>query len=202
MPVQKLLSLFPLDLVLVPGELLPLHIFEPRYRALLSRAEATGTEFGIVRQRQSTLERTGCAAKVRQVTRRFEDGRFNVVASGTRRFLARSFDRSEECVRAVVEFFEDDKPAQPDAGKVRALVQAAEQVRRLTGKSGANWDPNHPWLSFRIAGDLPVDPDLKQALLEMRGEVERVERLTGYLLGVLRKRARKRLVQTNGNLRP
>lgn len=195
------LPLFPLDLVLLPGELLPLHIFEPRYRSMVSRSHEDGAEFGIVRQSQERLEQVGCTAKVQEITRRFDDGRFNVMVIGVRRFRVRSFDTSEECLYAVAEFFDDRTPAQADAAKVRAMLDAAERVSRLAGVRKGGWEPNHPWLSLRIAADLPVEPEMKQTLLETRSEVERVARLTRYLQGVLRKRNRKRVAQGNGRLR-
>ena len=199
------LPLFPLDLVLMPGEVLSLHIFEPRYRVMISEAHATRSEFGIVRQAGDSLVRVGCAAKVREVTKRFEDGRFNIDAIGTRRFVALSFDSSEECLHGAVEFFGDDSPVQADAAKVQAMLDAALRVRRLVGQGPAKWEPNHPWLSFRIASDLPVAKETKQALIETRTELDRVALLTGYLRGVIAKRQqrqeRERLVRGNGRLR-
>ena len=172
---------------------------------MISLAYAEGSEFGIVRQSEETLERVGCAVKVREVKERFPDGRFIIDAMGTRRFEIRSVDSSEECLQAGVEFFGDDNPAQPDASKVSALLDVAEKVRRLVSATAQNWDPNHPWLSFRVAGDLPLSAATKQELLQTRSEVERVESLTQYLRAVVEKRDRReerqRLVQSNGKLR-
>ena len=205
MAEKALLPLFPLDVVLLPGEKLPLHIFEPRYRSMISKANADGSEFGILRQRDKKLERQGCAAKVREITERFDDGRFNIQAIGTRRFVVRTLDSSEECLQGAIEFFDDDTPAQADASKVRAMLDVATKVRRLTGSATSRWDPNHPWLSFRIAGDLPIAPDMKQKLLELRSEIERVNLLTGYLRAVIGKRERRekreQIVRGNGRLR-
>ena len=205
MAEKALLPLFPLDMVLVPWEVVPLHIFEPRYRAMISSAHADGSEFGMVRRSEDTLERVGCAANVREVTERFEDGRFNIRAAATRRFDIRSLDSSEDCLQAAVEYFADDTPAQASAVKVQALVEAAERVRRLASAPAADWDPNHPWLTFRIAASLPLAAEAKQQLLESRSEIDRVELLTGYLQGVIAKRAqreeRERIVRGNGRLR-
>ena len=205
MAEKALLPLFPLDLVLLPGELLPLHIFEPRYRTMIARADAERREFGVVRQAEDELQRFGCAARVAEVTERFDDGRFNIRAVGTRRFQVHALDSSEECLQAAIEYFDDDSPVQADAAKVQALLGAARRVGRIVGAAEAGWDPNHPWLSFRIAGGLPVAKAVKQRLLEMRDEVQRVELLTGYLRGVIAKRKKRRtserLVRGNGRLR-
>ncbi len=205
MAEKALLPLFPLDLVLLPGEVLPLHIFEPRYRAMISEAHANRGEFGIVRQGKENLQRVGCAAQVREVTERFGDGRFNIDAIGTRRFMVHSFDSSEECLHGAVEFFGDDSPVQANAAQVQALLDGAARVRKLLGQGSAKWEPNHPWLSFRVAADLPIAAETKQALLETRTELDRVELLTAYLDGVIAKRRerqeRERLVRRNGRLR-
>ncbi len=205
MAEKALLPLFPLDLVLVPGEVLPLHIFEPRYRVMVSNALADRTEFGVVRQSGDSLEQVGCAATVREVTQRFDDGRFNIRAAGSRRFLIRMLDSSEECIQGAVEYFADDSPAQVSSSAVGALIDVATRVRRLTDSPQEDWNPNHPWLSFRIAAGLPLELDTKQRLLSSRSEVQRVELLTGYLQGVVAKRARReereRLARGNGRLR-
>ena len=205
MPDEAFLPLFPLDLVLLPGEVLPLHIFEPRYRTMISEADAASSEFGVVRQTGSSLRRVGCSAKVREVTERFDDGRFNIEAVGIRRFVLRSIDTSRDCVHGAVEYFGDDSPAQANADKVQALLDAASEVRKILGEKARDWEPNHPWLSIRIASDLPVAKDTKQSLLETRNEVDRVELLTNYLRGVAAKRRRRHqrddLVRSNGRLR-
>ena len=205
MPDEVFLPLFPLDLVLLPGEVLPLHIFEPRYREMIAEADAASSEFGVVRQKGSSLQRVGCSAKVREVTERFDDGRFNIKAVGIRRFVLRSIDTSRDCVHGAVEYFGDDSPAQANADKVRTLLDAASEVRKILGEDPKDWEPNHPWLSIRIASDLPVAKDTKQSLLETRNEVDRVELLTNYLRGVAAKRRRRHerddLVRSNGRLR-
>lgn len=202
---KALLPLFPLDLVLLPGEVVPLHIFEPRYRKMISSAHDNHEEFGIVRRVDKNLERVGCAAKVQEVTERLEDGRFNIRAIGTRRFVLHSLDSSGECLHGVVDFYGDDSPAQANAAKVQALLEAARRVHRLVGKGATAWEPNHPWLSFRIGSDLPLAKNTKQRLLATRSEVDRVELLTRYLRGVIAKRdqrkERERIVQGNGKLR-
>ncbi len=205
MAEKTLLPLFPLDLVLVPWEVVPLHVFEPRYRSMISRAFEDQSEFGVVRQTDDGLESVGCAAKVREIKERREDGRFNADAMGTRRFEIRSLDSSEECVQAGVEFFGDDDPAQASAFTVQRLLDAATKVLDNVNATAENWNPNHPWLSFRIAGDLPLSASAKQALLETRSEVKRTQMLTQYLHAVIANRGRReewqRLGRSNGKLR-
>ena len=205
MAQESLLPLFPLDLVLLPGEVLPLHIFEMRYRRMISKCHSEGSEFGIVLRSGDELERIGCAAKVREITERFDDGRFNVQVIGSRRFIVRAFDRSEECLQGAVEYFSDETPEQASASEVEGMLAVAGEVRRLTGSKPLVWDPNHPWLSFKVAADLPASKELKQQLLRTTSEVDRVEMVTIVLQAMInvreRRQRREQLARGNGRMR-
>jgi Lon protease-like protein len=78
--------LFPLRLVALPSELIPLHVFEERYKAMIARCETEPTEFGILCTDEEGQRVTGCACEIAEVLERFEDGRINLVARGTRPF--------------------------------------------------------------------------------------------------------------------
>lgn len=202
---KALLPLFPLDLVLLPGEILPLRIFEARYRTMISAAHRQKSEFGIVWQSEGHLEHLGCAAKVREVTRRFEDGQFNIDAIGTRRFRVHSFDESEDVLQGAVEFFGDASSERPSRRTVQSLTKLGRRVMGMLGKGAVQWNLDHPWLSFQVAADLGLAPEAKQALLRTRTEAERVERLMRHLRGIVagreRRKERQRLVRSNGRLR-
>ena len=202
MAVEAFLPLFPLDLVLLPGELLPLHIFEPRYRSMISQKHSDGGEFGIVRQHAGGIERTGCAATVHSITERFDDGRFNVLVMGTRRFVARMIDSSEECWQAVAEFFDDDEHGAASAERERKLIEIAQAVLGAGEDTATEGDARrHSVFSFRVAAGLPLGPETKQSLLEARSEIERVDLLIKHLEGVVesRRESRKRMLAARGN---
>ena len=207
MPEKALLPLFPLETVLLPHERLPLRIFEPRYRTMIGSAVEHGTEFGVVRDSGGNPAAAGCAARVARVTRRRDDGSFDIEARGTRRFRILSLDRSEEVLQGVVEYFEDDSPAQADLRRVEALIALAGQyAERTQGKPPGPFEPNHPLLSFQIAGRLPVSLDAKQKLLEATAEIDRVELLTrcfqAALMEIERRGRMSRLAGANGHAGP
>ena len=118
--MQSTLPLFPLNTVLVPGLVMPLHIFEPRYRhmvaSLLALADEDEREFGIIGIREgrqvatdgiSALYPVGCATVIRQ-SETFDDGRYDIVTTGSRRFRVLSLDSSQPLLTARVEFLSDD----------------------------------------------------------------------------------------------
>ncbi len=177
-----MLPLFPLGAVLYPGMLLPLHIFEERYRQLV-RDLLDGAEprrFGVIAIRKGretgidgvhSLYEIGCTATLRRVEER-EDGRFNIVSVGTRRFRLLTLDRTRPYLQGEVEMLADE-PADPaEAGPAVRVIQAAfrEYLDALTEWGGATVRledlPDEPeLLSFIVAAAMIIDLPERQAML-------------------------------------
>ena len=205
MPVY-LLPLFPLPLVLFPGAPLPLHIFEPRYRQMLSDCLAGDSRFGIVfrpediGERELEAGRVGCVAEVDDA-HTLPDGRSNIVVHGVRRFTLRRFVASPAPyhVGEVAEY--EDIPEDADA-----LAPAASRVRELFARVGRaartlsdDRDPLPPLpddpdaLSFGIAALIDMEAPRRQELLVSRLASERltaIERLLSGAVGSLEARAK------------
>ena len=177
-----MLPLFPLGAVLYPGMLLPLHIFEERYRQLV-RDLLDGAEprrFGVIAIRKGretgidgvhSLYEIGCTATLRRVEER-EDGRFDIVSVGTRRFRLLTLDRTRPYLQGEVEMLADE-PADPaEAGPAVRVIQAAfrEYLDALTEWGGATVRledlPDEPeLLSFIVAAAMVIDLPERQAML-------------------------------------
>jgi len=180
--MEVLIPLFPLELVLFPEETLPLHVFEERYKQMigecLEKSElAPGEgEFGVVCVREKQLQAVGGAARIREVVRRYDDGRLDILTEGQRRFEILLTDSAKSYLRAAVAFFEDDAEALPGAAEVehgRALLQ--QLLSRLNisrERAGLNRAFRH--LSFQIAAALPLGLELKQQVLALRNETDRL----------------------------
>src|SRR3954468_24535672 len=84
--VQPDFPLFPLGIVALPSEPVPLHIFEPRYRTMIAECLESGSEFGIVWASDDGLRQIGCACEIAEVLERHEDGRLDILTRGTRPF--------------------------------------------------------------------------------------------------------------------
>src|SRR5271155_2912576 len=103
MPVPNvLLPLFPLDLVLLPGTPLPLHIFEPRYKELIRTCLGERTKFGVIRAAEGGIVRVGCSAEIVDVVRTYPDGRMDILTMGRQRFAVHDVDQDSEYLRADV----------------------------------------------------------------------------------------------------
>ncbi len=188
----KHLPLFPLPLVLLPGELLPLHIFEPRYRQMLEDVRLDKNLFGVsfFNPQQSFAEKPaagtiGCVAEVREAET-LADGRSNILTVGVIRYrLLDYIDAGEPYLIGDVEFFEDDAEdataLKPLADEVIALFRrVAEAARKLSGARSnlseiQNAEPER--LSFLIGAAFNLEPELKYQLLETRSTGERLTKL-------------------------
>lgn len=205
--MSRLLPLFPLQLVVFPGNSLPLHIFEPRYREMVGNAERDGSEFGIVLAREGGIVNIGCTVRVEQILERYPDGRFDVMTRGERRFEITSINQDLAYLRGEVEFFEDDDWTAPPADLRHRAVEAHEALQRSlksTGDGGREIepDPEHPRLSFQL-GQAVDDLDFQNRLLRSRSEVERLKEFIHFTATHIERReyaARlKKAIPTNGH---
>jgi Lon protease-like protein len=165
--------LFPLGIVALPGELIPLHIFEERYKTMMNECLRTEHEFGIVWLSDDGLREIGCACEIDRVLERTDDGRMNLVARGTRPFRVVERQSHLPYPAGVVEFVEDrDDPVDPDL--LRTAREAyADLVRRATDR-----DPDEHELAemsaYAMAATVDFGLDAKQGLLDLRSENARL----------------------------
>jgi Lon protease-like protein len=176
--------LFPLPIVALPTESVPLHIFEDRYRRMIEECLQTEREFGIVWLAEDELKHVGCACEIEEVLERMEDGRLNILARGTRPF--RLIERQDDLhyPAGLVEFLdeeeeeeeEEEEPADAEAAQdARELY--AELVEQATDRELED-DELKAMDAYRMAATVEFGPDAKQELLELRSENARMRLLT------------------------
>jgi ATP-dependent Lon protease len=201
------LALFPLRLVLLPNERLPLHIFEARYQAMLKRCESNGEPFGVILA-QPELAEVGCTAMLTEVLRHHPDGRSDIVATGGERFsVVETRTHGDGYLEARTTPYADIPTALPTpAGPL--LIELLHRLQQEEGESDSSEeiDPSTPGYTFRIAAHCPMELQDRQALLALRSESSREEVLLRELTQAI-PRARQRRedqfrVYTNGHLEP
>jgi len=188
--MAAVLPLFPLDLVLFPGVPLPLHIFEPRYKEMIGECLEEKKPFGIVRASEEGVASIGCTAEIVSVTKKYDDGRMDIMTRGVRRFELLAVNQERSFLQAEVLFVEDED-SQPPQQLVEQAVRLHAEIAKLAGdesRSGAmavqvRQNPRN--LSFQLAGSLPLDLDFKQKLLATLSEAKRLEAVVGYFEAVL-----------------
>jgi ATP-dependent Lon protease len=178
------IGLFPLELVLVPTERVPLHIFEPRYKELVGECMERGEEFGIVLAKESgDIHHVGTRAAVSEVLQVLPDGRMHVVVEGGDRFRLLEVDHERSFDTATVEELEDD-PEPPDFDDLERVFSTFKRLQVTVGAPGEPPDPSSPLFDFEIVGRVDFSTKTKQELLELTSPRKRVARL-----GVLLERA-------------
>jgi len=179
-----LLPLFPLDLVLLPGVPLPLHIFEPRYKEMIGECIEQKKPFGIVRASDDGVAGIGCTAEILSITKKYDDGRMDILARGVNRFEVLEVNQERSFLQAEVMVVEDE-PGQPPTQMIEQAVRLHAEIAKLAGNELGAADENASNLSFLLAGSLPLDLDFKQNLLNTLSEEKRLEAVIQYLRAVL-----------------
>jgi Lon protease-like protein len=196
--------LFPLGLVALPSELIPLHIFEQRYKTMMNECLRDESEFGILWLADDGLREIGCACEIAEVIERMEDGRMNLVARGTRPFRVVERQGHLAYPAGVVEFL-DDRADELDSEVVAAAHEAyADLVRRATDR-----DPSAEELAelsaYAMAATVDFGLDAKQGLLDLRSENARLRLVTRLFRAAIKRldfvdRAQAR-ARSNGRVR-
>jgi Lon protease-like protein len=177
--------LFPLGLVLLPGEAVPLHIFEERYRLMIGECLEEQREFGIIWLADDALKDVGCTARITQVLERFEDGRLNILVEGTTPFRLERRIGDLPYPAGDIALLEDDPDSDDDVLTLTResyadLVERVTDTRpepELLGELGA----------YGMAATLDIAPAAKQALLELRSEPARLDELRGLFAEALKR---------------
>ncbi len=176
--------LFPLGLVALPSELVPLHIFEERDTTMMARVREEEGECGIVWVADDGLRPVGCACEVAEVLERMPDGRLNLVARGTRAFRIESRQDELAYPAGIVEFLED-RPEEPDpeaAAEAHAIY--ADLVEQATDRV-PDADEIGAMSAYEMAATVEFGLEAKQGLLDLRSETARLRLVTRLFRGAI-----------------
>ena len=133
------IPLFPLGLVLLPDMLLPLHIFEERYKQMVTECLAEERSFGIVLFDGQAIHPVGCLARISEVLERYDDGRMDIMTKGGARFVIRELVEDKAYMEARVLFFDDDKEANGD--DLAAVIDHALNLLREVVDTDIGFEP-------------------------------------------------------------
>ena len=178
--------LFPLGLVALPHEYVPLHVFEDRYKTMIGECLERDTEFGIVWVSDDGSRETGCAMKITRVLERMDDGRLNILTQGTRPF--RIIEEVHDLLypAATVEFLKD-KEEVPDPGTAESAREAYAVLVEQATDNAPEPDELVAMTAYGMAATVDFGLDAKQGLLDLRSENARL-RLVARLFRAATKR--------------
>jgi len=177
MAVVRDFPLFPLGIVALPSELVPLHIFEERYKTMIAHCLEEESEFGIVWISDDGLQAVGCACEIAEILERMPDGRINLVARGTRPFRIQARQDELPYPAGTVELLDDEDEEVDAAAAEEAHEAYAQLVRQATDR-----DPDAAEIAgmsaYEMAATVEFGTDAKQGLLDLRSETARLKLVT------------------------
>ena len=183
------LPLFPLDVVLFPEMMLPLHIFEERYKEMIAGCLQDNSPFGVLYAHADRVAMIGCTAEISQVLKQYSDGRLDLVAVGRKRFQVSFFDSEKTYLRASVDLLPNSVGAQePSESLVRQALDLYAQASRMMGEDNPEeFSPESSLqgLAFKLASSLHLQNDVRQRILEARSEDQRLEELAEHLSALI-----------------
>ena len=184
--LQRHFPLFPLGMVAIPGEIVPLHIFEDRYQTMFAICLEEEREFGIVWLSDDGLKPVGCACEITEVLERLPDGRMNVLTRGTRPF--RIVEREEHLAypAGTVEFLQDkDEPADLVARDAAQEIYADLVEQATDNRPDA--DELAAMTAYAMAATVDFGLDAKQGLLDLRSENARLRLVARLFRAAIRR---------------
>jgi Lon protease-like protein len=196
--------LFPLGIVALPGESVPLHIFEDRYRRMIEECIENEREFGIVWCSDTELKPVGCACQIEETLERMDDGRLNILARGTRPFLLVERQDDLPYPAGVIEFL-DEHEEETDADAARTTRELYRELVEQATDQRLEEDALQQLDAYRMAGTVEFGEEAKQELLELRSENARLRLLAELLRAAIKRvelveRAQAR-ARSNGKVR-
>jgi Lon protease-like protein len=179
---EALLPLFPLGVVLFPRTVLPLHIFEDRYKEMIGEAIEKSQEFGVVQAGEKGIVNMGCTATVEKVVKRYPDGKLDILTLGRRRFEIHELNDDKQYLRGEITFFDDDQEEAEPTRELRLQALAEYKLLRDVSDDEPASEPelDDPQLSFQVA-QIVADLNFRQLLLSTRSEAERLKQFTKFV---------------------
>jgi len=177
------IPLFSLNIVLFPGQAVPLHIFEPRYRQMTRHCIDSQSPFGLIFSNNGKLAKTGCSAMIVKVLKEYDDGRSDILTVGQSAFHPiRTYDEKPYS-EADVEYLEEDFTGVDPAVSAR-LEELCDQCHRILYSEDAPKFETEGGISlaYHVASELPLDVAVRQRLLEVRSEARRQDQLVAHLV--------------------
>jgi Lon protease-like protein len=175
------IGLFPLELVLVPTERVPLHVFEPRYKELIGECLEREEEFGIVLTKASgDVHHVGTRAAIVEVLQVLPDGRMHIVVEGRDRFRLLEVDHQRSFATGTIEeLVDDDDP--PETADLERTFEAFKRLQETVGAPGEPPDPSSPQFDYEVTARIDFNTESKQELLEQTSPRLRLARLAELL---------------------
>ena len=167
-----MIPIFPLKLVLMPDAVLPLHIFEPRYKEMITYCIKEKVNFGVVYSDGNEIRKVGCTAQITDVIKEYDEGRMDIVTRGKKRFRIKNISEEKTYFQATVVYFDDEEETETPE-MLEYVNQGIELLNEIEAVTGSNQEKNDfselniKVISFILASSTVIPDYRKQEFLEM-----------------------------------
>ncbi len=176
----KKIPLFPLNMVVLPEEEVPLHIFEKRYKKMVDDCLNQDTEFGIVYIKNDIMEKIGCSISIEKVLKKYTNGKYDLICKGDERFKIRKLYKTEDLWYADVKYFNEDysliekKYFEKTLDKYIKILMSVSPNINFQNELEKN-------ISFDFTKNVVLPREIKQIFLNLKDEKSRLEFINDFL---------------------
>ena len=169
---MDILPLFPLKLVLLPYEILPLHIFEPRYKKMVKSAIEDKQPFGIVLKEEGGVYKRGCRVEITKVLQNYPNGEYDIIVKGIERFKVLSTEKDGDMVFGQIEYI----PISIETD-LKLIDDVQDSYLKILLRYGINSDMEmhmNKKISYEYVKSIQLPIILKKELINMEHETDRL----------------------------
>ena len=189
------IPLFPLNLILLPFESMPLHIFEERYKKMVKNSIDNDTPFGIILNEDSGLYSRGCKVKITKVYKKYDNGEYDILVQGNERFKVLETGLDGDTVIGKVEFHENNQD--PDPSLISKIQDSYLKVLIRYGIDNNLIHYMNKKISYDFLSGIQLPIELKKALIELDIETERLRFIHQIFKNILKNPVSKNLKHTH-----
>ena len=193
------IPLFPINISILPDELIPLHIFEDRYKKMVSKSLERNKEFGIIYKQKEDMKNIGCSVSIKKVYQKYDDGKYDILIQGQKRFEIKSLFKESELLIGEVEFL-NEFYEMADKNKFNKVLDKYLKLL-LTFKIDHDIQSEmNKKKFFDFTKNILIPNDIKQDFLELKNETDRILFIDDFLDTITEKAKNKKNQIFNGNI--
>ncbi len=185
------INLFPINISILPDELVPLHIFEDRYKKMVSNCLENNQEFGIIYKENNEIKNIGCSVFIKKVYQKYDDGKYDILVQGKKRFQIKSLSKKDDILIGEIKFFNEfyNKVNSTKFNKVLDKYLKLLLTFDIKHDIASEMDKK---TSFDFTRNILIPNNIKQEFLELENESDRIDFIDIFLDSVIKNAKNKK----------
>ncbi len=185
------INLFPINISILPDELVPLHIFEDRYKKMVSNCLENNQEFGIVYKENNEIKNIGCSVFIKKVYQKYDDGKYDILVQGTKRFQIKSLSKKDDILIGEIKFFNEFYNKVNSTKFNKVLDKYLKLLLTFNIKHDIESEMDKK-TSFDFTRNILIPNNIKQDFLELENESDRIDFIDIFLDSVIKNAKNKK----------